>query len=605
MGSLAFWLSRGSGERPDVIFYTVKKEVLHVSVSEKGQVESAANKDIICRVRAGNKGYASTINEVIADGTRVKPGELLMVLDDSALKDQEDNQRIVVKQAEAAAFKAEKDYRIVKEETEGLIATAEDTVQNTLIDLEKYTGIAVSHAKIPLAAIAGIPAALEETGAFRQELDDLNGQISLAQANVEQNRERSDWAQRMVKQSYMSAAQAQSEKSRFDSSVEDLRSKQAKRDQLIKYDRRKMLTTYRGAHEDAVRKLSQAKLNAEAKQATAKTEWETSMDLLAQQREKLTDIIKQRELCTIKAPFDIKPDSMVVYFKNDSGRFSNNQVLIEQGQQVKEGQKMLRIPNLEKMQVITKVHEAMVSRIKIGQRALVETSEKQFVGTVAWVSSVASQTDSFMSDVKLYPTIVRIEGELGADGKVVPLSGEVLKPDMSAQVSISVEAGAHPYPTIPLQSVIGGAEMGATREIFVKAGNGVERRSVVLGLYNDKMVEVRTGLTEGEEVVTNPKVLLGDKEKTKTRDAGDGKQSERETEKSGDKGPGSAGGDPSKGPQGGPGGGDPSKGGPRGSKGQGPSGDYPKGGASGDYPKGPKGPKGGKGGSGEGLPGGN
>ena len=38
--------------------------------------------------------------------------------------------------------------------------------------------------------------------------------------------------------------------------------------------------------------------------------------------------------------------------------------MIEQGAQVKEGQKLLRIPNLQRMQVNTKVHEAMVARIR-------------------------------------------------------------------------------------------------------------------------------------------------------------------------------------------------------------------------------------------------
>ena len=68
----------------------------NVSVTEKGTLESADNRDIVCKVRAGTKGYASTINWVIDDGTRVKPGQLLMILDDSALKDQEDNQSIEV-----------------------------------------------------------------------------------------------------------------------------------------------------------------------------------------------------------------------------------------------------------------------------------------------------------------------------------------------------------------------------------------------------------------------------------------------------------------------------------------------------------------------------
>jgi hypothetical protein len=77
-------------ERGDVILHTVKKEPLAVTVTEKGTVESADNRDIVCRVRAGNKGYATTITWVIDDSSRVRPGQLIMILDDSALKDQED-----------------------------------------------------------------------------------------------------------------------------------------------------------------------------------------------------------------------------------------------------------------------------------------------------------------------------------------------------------------------------------------------------------------------------------------------------------------------------------------------------------------------------------
>jgi hypothetical protein len=48
---------------------------------------------------------------------------------------------------------------------------------------------------------------------------------------------------------------------------------------------------------------------------------------------------------------------MVVYFKPEGNRFGQSSAtgMIEQGAQVKEGQKMLRIPNLERMQVNAKV----------------------------------------------------------------------------------------------------------------------------------------------------------------------------------------------------------------------------------------------------------
>src|SRR5262249_29786694 len=145
-----------------------------------------------------------------------------------------------------------------------------------------------------------------------------------------------------------------------------------------------------------------------------------------------------------------------------------------------------------------------------GQRASIRVDampERLLKGHVRTVSAVASQVDSWTSDVKLYQTYVLIEEEV-----------EGLKPDMTAEVTIHVDAAKEQVLAVPLQAVLGGAELGVKRELFVRTPTGYDKREVTLGLYNDKMVEVRDGLREGDEVVINPKVLLGDT-KTRTRDA--------------------------------------------------------------------------------------
>jgi HlyD family secretion protein len=620
----------GSGERNDVILHTVKKEPLLVTVTAKGGVESADNKDIACKVRAGNKGFATTINWVIDDGTRVKPGQLLMILDDSALKDQEDQQSTVVKKALAEKVKAEKDYEIALKENENALTLAE-------IELDKLTGYAPDPARIGLAALAGMPTSLVEGGTYKQELDNLSGKISLAQSEVEQNGERSAWADRMVKLTYMSPAQAQAEKSRLASSIENLRSLQAQKSLLISHDRRQRVT-------DLTSKRDTAKLKAEALEFSSRTARQTATDIYFQEQEKLDDIRRQRAECKIHAPNDIVEGSMVVYFKPESGRFgsSSSQGLIEHGAQVKEGQKMLRIPNLERMQVNAKVNEAMVSRIKgevrvptriaesmhvglltnldpigraaatrpgvleglreefrrqeyrkvkDGQRTTIKLNslaDKQFIGYVRSIAAVASQADWSQSDVKMYQTFIRIDGELAPDGQtVIPIEGELLKPDMTAVVVISVDATQGPVLTAPIQAVMGGSEMGGNREVFVKTATGYERKPVTLGLYNETMVEIRSGLAEGDVIVSNPKVLLGEGDKTKTREPGDLKNDSKGGNGEGktyDKSGLPGGGLP---PGGVPGGGTPGEGtkkGPRGTKGGEGGGGFPKGGAGGGGP---------------------
>lgn len=588
VGVAAYLLTRPSGEHPDVILHTVHRETLTVTVTEKGTFESEHNRDIVCRVKAGNKGYATTINDVIPDGTRVKPGDELMVLDDSALEDQELNQKITIKQAYATKVGKDIEYQIAVTKNETTLKLAE-------IELDKLTGYYIDPAQNPVAAVASfasLASRLTESGLYRQELEDLSGQISLAQSEASQNKERAAWADRMVILTYMSPAQALAEKSRYESSAEKLRSLQSKRDLMQKFDRTQRVT-------DLTSKRDIARLEFEALEIKFRTDKEAANDVYQQELDRLKEIQRQRAACKIVAPADIKPDSMIVYFKPEGGNRggSSSQALIEIGAQVKEGQKMLRIPNLDKMQATIKVHEAMVSRVKIGQKAIVRVdalADRQFAASVKWVSAVANQTDSWTSDVKLYQTIVRIDGELLPDGKIVPLSGEVLKPDMTAEVSISVDASSGPVLTVPLQSIIGGAEMGGTRDVFVKSGSGYERKPVVLGLYNEKVVEIRSGLAEGDEIVVNPKVLLGDKDKTKTRDGSEGKP-DAPPEKAEPKSPGGPG-------AGAPGGGYPGGGETKGAKGGftpgaggpgGPGGTVrPGGDFTGGEPKGTKGAKG-------------
>jgi HlyD family secretion protein len=562
----AYMYFKPAADRPDVLVHKVKRESLDVTVSEKGTLESANNVDVVCKVRAGSKGFASTINWVIEDGARVTKGQLLMMLDDSALQDQSRDQRVKVDQALALKVTAEKQYEITVKTNEQAVAKAENDLLGAEIDLEKFVGLGYDPLHGAMASVIGVASSLTEGGDYKRQVDDVTGQVRLAESDVEQNRERSAWADRMVKMKYMSAAQAQAERSKLDSSLEKLRSVQNQKNLLFNYDRKKLLANMRSAVDNAQRALDKSILEADATRAQADIKRKTETNIYNNEAEKLRDLEDQIKECKIHAP----QDGMVVYFKNESNRFGGSQQpMIEQGAQVKEGQKLLRIPNLDRMQVNTKIHEVMVSRIygdvqaptyfvdqlrvgmlavadpftrlmgqkeevlqhlrdehrrdeyrttSRGQEATIKVDAKQELvlkGRVRSVARVASQADAFMSDVKLYPTIVLIEGR-----------HEGLNPDMSAEVTIHIR-GIKDVLTVPLQSVVGGSELGTKRKVYVKTEAGTyETKDVSLGIYNDKVIEVREGLEEGDEVVINPKVLLGDT-KQKTRDGaapgGDGK----------------------------------------------------------------------------------
>src|SRR5262249_44160920 len=123
-----------------------------------------------------------------------------------------------------------------------------------------------------------------------------------------------------------------------------------------------------------------------------------------------------------------------------------------------------------------------------------------------FVSSIAMQQDwRSSSDVKMYQAMVSIEESVPG-----------LRPGMKAGTTTHVEATPGPVLTVPIQAIVGRAELGDVRTVFVKTPDGsAEPRNVELGLSNEKMAEVKSGLKEGDEVVMNPKALLGDKAKTR------------------------------------------------------------------------------------------
>jgi hypothetical protein len=227
---------------------------------------------------------------------------------------------------------------------------------------------------------------------------------------------------------------------------------------------------------------------------------------------------------------------------------------------------MMRIPNLKKMQVVARIHEALISRIKgdeikethftealragalfnreflpqlvllrddayedvkkhfhdhnttlaaHGQPARIRVdafSDRPLQGHVRSKASVASQ-DFFTTDVKVYQTVVVIDEFL--DG---------LRPGMSAEVTIQVENPRESVLAVPVQAIMGGPETGDKRKVYVMTEDGPKERVIRVGLANDKMAEVREGLQEGERVIENPKVLLGDKgNKDAEKDATGGK----------------------------------------------------------------------------------
>jgi multidrug efflux pump subunit AcrA (membrane-fusion protein) len=583
-GGAYLYLSGLHSIRTDLVTYTVHPDKLQLTITERGALESSENSDITCRVKAGSKNstVSTTIKWVLDDGSHVKKGDRLIELDDSGLQEQLKTERITLDKSEADKIQSEENYKIVESQNQSDIIAAENLVKLTEIDLEKYI-----------------------KGDYEQSKKDTLGQIKNAESDLEQCRERAAWADRMVKKGYQTPSQAQAEQSRLQSTEITLAKWQEALRVLDDYTYKRTVTDLTSKVEEAKRALERVHIQAKAKQAQAEGDRKAKRSIYEQQLAHCQDIEEEIRKCTIDSP----QDGMVVYYVPEQSRYGSGsqQSIIAQGEPVREGQKLMRIPDLSKMLVNTKVHEAMVSKVKGeewqntgfghgvrsailtspdlssrilalaafgelrdkfkdkiqrcvygGQRASIRVEafpDRLLQGHVKTVATVASQQDWMSADIKVYQTMVSIDE---------PLDG--LKPGMSAEVTISVDASLENVLTIPIQAIMGSPVMGKQRECYVLLPDGsTEKRQIVVGMSNTKMAEIKSGLEEGDQVVLNPRALLSDKEKAKLAETAD--KAGKGGDKAGRKG----------GPGAGPGGPDGKRGdwpgkGPNGFDGSGPEG---------------------------------
>ncbi len=469
--------------------YTVHKERLKITIVARGALESAKNGDVVCSVRAGQKGSTnSTVIKWLLDaGTEVSKGDKIMELDSSGLDEQLKDQNIKVEQAKADMVKADEDYRIQEIDNENDILQKGNTLKLAEIDLEKYL-----------------------KGDYEQSLRDVEGRITMAQSDLEDWKDRAAWSNRMTKKGLMSKVQAEADASRVQASTISLQKLEEEKRVLTVYTKNRTVQDLSSKLKEGRLGVDKAKGQARAKLAQADAARLAKKSVYQQEMSRQGDIQDQIRKCVMYAP----QDGLVVYFMPEQSKMGggSQQSVVAQGEPVREGQKMIQIPDLTQMMVNVKVPEAFVAHLHSAdpedkstrQHAQIRVdsfSSHLLKGYVKTVDTVASQTDWFNADVKVYKTMVTIDA-----GQI-----EGLKPGMSAEVTISAEETAEPVLVVPVQSVVGTISMGAKRKCFVVGNDGQpELRDIVVGMCNERLVEVKSGLEDGDKIIENPRPLLSE-----------------------------------------------------------------------------------------------
>ncbi|OYU82221.1 MAG: efflux transporter periplasmic adaptor subunit [Flavobacterium sp. BFFFF1] len=207
------------------------------------------------------------------------------------------------------------------------------------------------------------------------------------------------------------------------------------------------------------------------------------------------------------------------------------------GQQQMTGTEMMRVANLNNMEVEVDVNENDIVKISVGDSANVEVDaylKKKFKGIVTSISNSASVTQT-ADQVTNFKVKVRILKESYADlleGK--PETYSPFRPGMTATVdietkrrenvlSIPISAVVIKSDTLPVKNTEGPEDEKSLPKtdkklecVFVKSGNKARIRVIKTGIQDDTNIEIISGLKEGESIIVGPYNVL-----TKELNSGD------------------------------------------------------------------------------------
>lgn len=163
---------------------------------------------------------------------------------------------------------------------------------------------------------------------------------------------------------------------------------------------------------------------------------------------------------------------------------------IQDGDRLNPGQSILKIVNLNKMQVEGMVNQAQSNELRIGLPARLRLDafkDLSLNGEIYSMGALASASSRQGDYIRNVPVRVRI---LGADSRLIP--------DLSASVDVIMETAQGTI--VPLSAVRSNGDRTVVR---VKEAEGFAEREVKLGLRSNTHAIVLSGVKSGDEVQLN------------------------------------------------------------------------------------------------------
>lgn len=436
----------------DYQVHTVERSDLRITIRQKGTIEA---RDPFA-VQNPIEGK-SEILEMVPEGTYVKEGDFLFSLDVSNQQDQALQQRISTSNADQQLFNARQQLEITKQQNESDVKNAELDVLFAGLDMKQY---------------------LE--GDLPSEQESVDADITLSAEEQERSKETLSWSVKLAEKGYISKDKLDAD--RLLVKRREIEKKLAERrlEVLTKYTSKKRIRELESKLDESKRELQRVKARSSASQRQKEADLSAraaQYELEKKKQERIEHSLTNNKVYS--------PRAGIVIYAREGGRRERKPM--EAGSQVRKGQTILELPDMDKVLVDVDVHESSVHMVSLGLPVIITTDTGEtIVGNIESVATVADSQSWYRNpDLKVYSTKVTIDNP-----------GRKLKPGMNCYAEVIIKDIKDAL-SVPTQAVY---DNGQKTYCYVKVDDQPVLREIKVGLNNTESIHVLEGIDEGDEV---------------------------------------------------------------------------------------------------------
>ena len=356
-----------------------------------------------------------------------------------------------------------------------------------------------------------------ETGEIEDEIEEEEGNFELAKSRLDRQKERM-YLTRFQKEMAVKTAQVRLEYAEID--LEDVRDRLQKEAQLFenKMASKASVEAARLRVSAAELALTNAQMDLEKAQRDQTSSLKVQEESLKQAQielEKARERLSEEKRWMERAVVRVEEPGMIVYVLGWAG---SGMTKPQAGDQVWRGKRLMEIPDLSEMTVVMQVNEMDISRVAVGQRALVRVDafpEMRLNGKIVHVGALDKDTGqsgpsrkSQVEGINVFAVTVLIDKEDLKGQQMTPATLDttvqevdverppIIRQGMTASVDVIVEEVAAAV-FVPLRAVF---ERDGAYLVYTMEDGIPKERKVVLGPSNESDVIIRENLKVGEQV---------------------------------------------------------------------------------------------------------